>query len=239
VCSRGFTLVEVLAVLAIVLVVLAVVFPVFAKARARDDLMTCEANMRQLVGALLLYAQDHSELLPPWCLYGDAAGGGVPAGPGGCTWDSQISRFYRSSDILHCPASPYGPKTRSYAMPRYVSGIAVYRPYSPATVVLLFEKGAYLPGERPDATAENFAQSTCCPDRPQNAPFHRHSKNFAFLDGHVKLYKQDTGPFLWVGRTNVLPGTCVVPGDAPLGDWYRPELSGLDEPTSKLRRGRG
>ena len=214
---RGFTLGGAFLVVAAVVAVLAILFPVVGRAKVRRQQSTCESNLKQLAGALLLYAEDHGGYLPQWALSGGRGADDA------WTWDEQISRYYRDCSVLLCPANPYGRCNRSYAMPQYVSGIDAGRPYSPSMVVLLFEKGAYPPGSWQDATATNFRQSTDRQDVPNESAFHQRGKYFLFLDSHVEYHKLGTGPFEWSPRVMVLPGTCVLPVDAPMGDWARPE----------------
>jgi prepilin-type N-terminal cleavage/methylation domain-containing protein len=60
----GFTLIELLVVIAIIAILAAILFPVFAKAREKARQTTCLNNQKQLATGILLYAQDHEELLP-------------------------------------------------------------------------------------------------------------------------------------------------------------------------------
>jgi prepilin-type N-terminal cleavage/methylation domain-containing protein/prepilin-type processing-associated H-X9-DG protein len=60
----GFTLIELLVVIAIIAILAAILFPVFAKAREKARQTTCLNNQRQLATAILMWAQDHDELLP-------------------------------------------------------------------------------------------------------------------------------------------------------------------------------
>ena len=62
--SRGFTLIELLVVVAIIAVLAAILFPVFAKAREKARQTNCMNNQRQLATSILIYVQDHDELLP-------------------------------------------------------------------------------------------------------------------------------------------------------------------------------
>ena len=61
---RGFTLIELLVVIAIIAVLAAILFPVFAKARAKARQASCLSNEKQVVLALLMYADDYDETLP-------------------------------------------------------------------------------------------------------------------------------------------------------------------------------
>jgi len=61
----GFTLVELLVVIAIIAILTAILFPVFNKARAKARQTTCTTNQRQIALGLLMYVQEHDEVLPP------------------------------------------------------------------------------------------------------------------------------------------------------------------------------
>ncbi|MEI7832116.1 MAG: prepilin-type N-terminal cleavage/methylation domain-containing protein [bacterium] len=61
----GFTLVELLVVIAIIAILAAILFPVFNKTRAKARQTTCTTNQRQIALGLLLYVQEHDEVLPP------------------------------------------------------------------------------------------------------------------------------------------------------------------------------
>jgi prepilin-type N-terminal cleavage/methylation domain-containing protein len=62
---RGFTLIELLVVIAIIAILAAILFPVFARAREQARKTTCLNNLRQIGTAILMYAQDYDERLPP------------------------------------------------------------------------------------------------------------------------------------------------------------------------------
>jgi len=62
---HGFTLIELLVVIGIIAVLAAILFPVFAKAREKARQTACMNNQRQIAMALLIYAEDYDELMPP------------------------------------------------------------------------------------------------------------------------------------------------------------------------------
>ncbi len=62
--KNGFTLIELLVVIAIIAILAAILFPVFARAREKARVATCQSNQRQIVTSMQMYAQDHEETMP-------------------------------------------------------------------------------------------------------------------------------------------------------------------------------
>lgn len=60
----GFTLVELLTVIAILGVLVAIVVPVVGKVRENGRQAVCVSNLRQIMGATLLYSQDNNGAMP-------------------------------------------------------------------------------------------------------------------------------------------------------------------------------
>src|SRR5207253_6631879 len=87
----GFTVSELLAVIAVITILATILFPVFAQARENARRTTCLSNLRQLITAHHLYAQDYDELLPGWFL---------PAPNGLVTWPTFLRTYYRDPQIL-------------------------------------------------------------------------------------------------------------------------------------------
>jgi prepilin-type N-terminal cleavage/methylation domain-containing protein/prepilin-type processing-associated H-X9-DG protein len=97
---RGFTLIELLVVIAIIAILAAILFPVFARAREKARQTTCASNQRQIAASILMYAQDHEEVLPssttiwkdisvdPGVLICPTKGKGTPNGYGYPEWRS-------------------------------------------------------------------------------------------------------------------------------------------------------
>ncbi len=61
---QGFTLIELLVVIAIIALLAAILFPVFAKVREKGRQTACINNLRQMVIALRIYAQDNEQYFP-------------------------------------------------------------------------------------------------------------------------------------------------------------------------------
>jgi len=64
-CSPAFTLLELLAVIVVLAILAAMLLPALARTRSSSQGQACLDNRAQLVRALLLYAADHTDYLPP------------------------------------------------------------------------------------------------------------------------------------------------------------------------------
>jgi prepilin-type N-terminal cleavage/methylation domain-containing protein/prepilin-type processing-associated H-X9-DG protein len=62
--SRGFTLIELLVVIAIIAILAAILFPVFAQAKAAAKKTQSLSNLKNLVTATLMYANDNDDFTP-------------------------------------------------------------------------------------------------------------------------------------------------------------------------------
>jgi prepilin-type N-terminal cleavage/methylation domain-containing protein/prepilin-type processing-associated H-X9-DG protein len=62
---RGFTLIELLVVIAIIAILAAILFPVFARAREKARMTSCQNNMKQIGTAFAMYRTDYDGVMPP------------------------------------------------------------------------------------------------------------------------------------------------------------------------------
>src|SRR5689334_9519535 len=98
--ERGFTLIELLVVIAIIAILAAILFPVFAQAREKARAITCVSNVRQLVLAMRMYAQDYDEHYPQ-----GRSDDWDPAVH--YTWRSAIQPYIKNKGMLRCPSNAY------------------------------------------------------------------------------------------------------------------------------------
>src|SRR5213075_447395 len=61
---RGFTLVELLVVIGIIAVLVGILLPALSKARTASQALKCSSNLRQLVLASHMFANEHGGYLP-------------------------------------------------------------------------------------------------------------------------------------------------------------------------------
>jgi prepilin-type processing-associated H-X9-DG protein len=99
-----------------------VALPVLTKARERAHEATCMSNMRQLALAMMQYAQDWDEKLPP-----------------ANRWRDAIKAYVKNDGVFRCPSDPDKTHPCSYAMNRRLSGQPLSRFKNPESIVLLFE----------------------------------------------------------------------------------------------------
>ena len=214
--DSGFTLIELLVVIAIIAILAAILFPVFARAREKARMASCESNLKQIGLGVLMYVQDYDEKFPGGGLvYTDPrAAGWNPGWPG---WVSNvIDPYIKNQQIYVCPSAPAGwwtnpvtGQTVSYCY-NYVSfgGTSQASITQPSSMIMMWDSvNAWADGYGPIHDRDLAWYKT------QNwggTSWHNEMNNYVYGDGHVKANKwsQFTWDQFWVQ---------VVPGSADYG----------------------
>jgi prepilin-type N-terminal cleavage/methylation domain-containing protein/prepilin-type processing-associated H-X9-DG protein len=159
---KGFTLIELLVVIAIIAILAAILFPVFAKAREKARQSSCMNNQRQIAVAILMYAQDHDEVLP---------------GAADIWVQTNVDR-----NILMCPTK--GKQVaNAYVYFCTVSSAPLGEVTAPATQPLTCD-GQHSATTGPPATYDNVAYTV------DDFDFRHSTKMIAsYVDGHVAIVK--------------------------------------------------
>ncbi len=202
--KKGFTLIELLVVIAIIAILAAILFPVFAKAREKGRQTSCLSNERQVMMAILQYAQDWNEKPPLLADMWSGAGWG---------WEDQILKYHNSRALYVCASygRAKGSKTQlvSYGMywcefkAQYHLGcscgdiVPVNLPSieNPGSKWSLMETwpgydhvtACYVPGggvcNEGDPDCETY-----CPTEGFSEARHNNGMNVAFWDGHAEWF---------------------------------------------------
>ena len=88
----GFTLVELLVVIGIIAILVAMLLPSLNKARAAAQVTACASNLRQIAQAVVQYATDNKNRLPPAVI-----NPGDTIYPKGWFWSNELARNYLSA----------------------------------------------------------------------------------------------------------------------------------------------
>jgi prepilin-type processing-associated H-X9-DG protein len=83
--------------IAVIAIVAAILFPVFAQAREAARSASCQSNLKQISTAILMYAQDYDEVLPPKS-----------------NWQDGVDPYVRNPAVYTCPSAPGLPNAYAY-----------------------------------------------------------------------------------------------------------------------------
>ena len=185
--KRGFTLIELLVVIAIIAILAAILFPVFARAREKARQSSCLSNVKQIMLAELMYAQDFDERFQ---VGGYSAGG---------YWHTVISPYLKNAQILVCPSDAVLSAGTGYGWNFYNFGYtdtSHRRHYAVKLAEIATPAQCILIGDNDRWTLSTNAKSNVYIIYARNyssayAVSRRHNEggNYGFCDGHAKWMK--------------------------------------------------
>ena len=203
-CDGGFTLIELLVVMAIIALLAALLLPTLAMARQKGQQTACINNVRQLTLAVLMYADEHDDTLPPTASV-DATGNEVD-------WPSLLDSYVGHVAKIHlCPtdrlshANSYGLNELAFVdltdpSPGPLTRLASF--HRPSQTIMQGDIGTEddFVTPRPD-TLKLTAPGSPLNDDEDARPSTRHSGrcDLGFMDGHEEHW------FLYQFYTNQIP----------------------------------
>lgn len=117
--QKGFTLIEMLVVIAIIALLASMIVPAVSSALTRAQQTACMSNMRQIGQALMIYALENNENLPP-TRHTAAAGE---------SWITLLSPYLGDMDRIRiCPADPRGRERLERGGTSYIVNDLIFDP---------------------------------------------------------------------------------------------------------------
>jgi len=170
----GFTLIELLVVIAIIAILASILFPVFSRARESARQTACRSNVKQVVTALTMYAQDYDEALPLFA---------APVPGPQYYWPFAINPYVRNSALWKCPSDPL-----------QVNVLDTNNPLDDTVTYgfnYRFLSGMSLAGvQKPADTVASLCTNYYAVEADQGQYRHNEFSNIGFMDGHVKSLRR-------------------------------------------------
>ena len=213
---RGFTLIELLVVIAIIAILAAILFPVFARAREKARQTSCLSNVKQMMLAWNMYAQDYDEMSNRYAAY-TAPAVVIPVG-GRDYWFELLNPYVKNSQIFSCPSyrntnvtsggssapHPDFPDGVNYGYNTYAVQIALGDMNSPAQLGIIAD------GQNNYWRICRFTDSDPTNHYLWATTRHNGGSNVGFADGHAKWVR------IGYARGQIMPMSSPVYGDPKL-----------------------
>jgi prepilin-type processing-associated H-X9-DG protein len=187
---RGFTIVELFAVIAVIVVLISILLPALGKAREQARKAVCMSNLKQLTEAWLGYAADNDRQLLVNGRFGDWV---MANSNRGAIISGKLYPYLHDDRVYRCPQEE-GDRLRSYSINDYLNGDWPGIP-SHARRLSDVRNGAatFAFIEEFDPRTYNVGGFTMMPypsnfwiDHP--AVFHGKGSGLSFVDGHCEFW---------------------------------------------------
>ncbi len=199
--KKGFTLIELLVVIAIIAILAAILFPVFARAREKARQSSCLSNVKQIMLAVMQYAQDYDETLPV-ASHWTTNDNHLPSNTY-TYWYEALEPYIKNDQVLKCPSQPrgnpaagtpgYGWNYKEFGY-QHSSG-TLQDHYSTPLADILYPAQTILLGDSEDSSVRGYnsgmrylyrRDSTYLPAR------HNGGGNMGLCDGHAKWFSRES-----------------------------------------------
>jgi prepilin-type processing-associated H-X9-DG protein len=165
IASGASTLLEVNVSCCILLVLVGILFPIFGKAREKARQTNCKSTLKRISAAMLMYAQDNDDTLPPANNWIDTL----------APYDTPSGKSEKPEDRYHC-VSASGKEMEVYGY-TYNSNAA-----SQNLTKIKEREAKMLVYDSTTLTRNAFDTGTSLPKEGR----HTNGNNIAFVDGHVR-----------------------------------------------------
>ncbi len=170
----------------------AILFPVFARAREKARQSSCLSNVKQIMLAVHMYAQDYDETLPV-ASHWPAQDNHEP-NLNYTYWYESLEPYMKNEQIMRCPSMPNGMPGYGWNYQEFgyysSSGNWYYHPHTPLAHIE-YPASTILLGDCEDESDRGRTGSRFLYRRDYRLPSkHNGGGNMGFCDGHAKWLQE-------------------------------------------------